>query len=64
MFPTELDDYHTLSSIISFHASIKIQYVDMTAPHKQEYRLRHSHTTHSTQMWVTQVILKSQQLSE
>ena len=36
MFPTELDDYPTLSSIISFCADLEIQYVDMTAPHKQE----------------------------
>ena len=36
MFPTELDDYPALSSLISFHADVKIQYVDMTAPHNQE----------------------------
>ena len=35
MFPTKLDDYPTLSSIISFCANAKIQYMDMTAPHKQ-----------------------------
>ena len=60
MFPTELDDYPTLSPIISFHVDLKIQYVDMTAPHKQEQeqRLRHSHTTHSTQMWVTHLTVE------
>ena len=57
MFPTELDDYPTLSSI-SFHANVEIHYVDITAPHKQEHRLRHSHTTHSTQMWVTHLIVQ------
>ena len=59
MFPTELDDYPTLSSIISFCPSVKIQYVDMTAPHKQEQedRVRHSHTTHNTWMWVTHLIV-------
>ena len=57
--PTELDDYPTLSSIISFHANVKIQYVDMTSHHKQEqeHRLRHSHTTNSTHMWVTHLIV-------
>ena len=60
MFPTELDNYATLSSIISFHVNVKIQYVDVTAPHKQEqeHRLRHSHTTHSTQMWVTHLLVE------
>ena len=50
MFPTKLDDYPTLSSIISFHANGEIQYMDMTAPHKQEqeHRLKHSHTNYST----------------
>ena len=60
MFPTELDDYPTLSSILSFCANLKIQYVDMTAPNKQEqeHRLRHSHTTHSAQMWITHLIVE------
>ena len=38
MFPTELDDYPTLSSNISFHFNLKIHYVDVTAPHKQEQK--------------------------
>ena len=52
MFPTELDDYPTLSSNISFHSNLRIHYMDMTALHKQEqeHRLRHSHATHCTQM--------------
>ena len=60
MFLTELDDYPTLSSIISFHANLKIQYMDMTDPHNQEeeHRLRHNHITHSTQMWVTHLIVE------
>ena len=60
MFPTDLDDYPTLSSIISFHANVEIQYMDTTAPLKQEqeHRLRHSHTTHSTQMQVTHLIVE------
>ena len=63
MFPTELEDYPTLSSIISSHANVEIQYVDMTAPHKQEqeHRVRHSHTTHSTHMWVTHLIVEIQE---
>ena len=38
-----------------FHSYLTIHYMDMTAPHKQnqEHRLRHSHTTHCIQMWVT-----------
>ena len=54
MFPTELDDYPTLPSIISFFSDPEIQYVDMTAPYKEEreHRLRHSHTTYHTYMWV------------
>ena len=45
----------TLSSNISFHTNIEIHYVDITAPFKQEkkHRLRHSHTTHITHMWVS-----------
>ena len=60
MFPTELDDYPTSSSIISFCVDLKIQYMDRTAPHKQEqeHRIRHSHTTHSTQMCVTHLIVE------
>ena len=40
MFPTELDDYPTLSSSISFHSNLRIHYVDMTTPHKQEQEHR------------------------
>ena len=60
MFPADFDDYPTLSSIISYHVDVKIQYVGMTAPHKQEqeHRLRHSHTTHSIHMWVTHLIVE------
>ena len=65
MFPTELDDCPTLSSNISFHSDLRIHYVDMTAPHKQEWehRLRHSHTTHYTEMWVTQLLRFKNHLS-
>ena len=60
MFPSELDDYPTLSSNISFHCDLRIHYVDKTAPHKQEeeHRLRHSHTTHWTKMWITYLIVE------
>ena len=54
--------YPTLLWNISFHANVKIQYMDMIAPHKQEqeHRLRHSHTTHSTHMWVSHLIVEIQ----
>ena len=63
MFPTELDDYPTLSSIISFCANVEIQYLDMTAHHKQEqeHRLRHRQTSHSTHMWVTHLVVEIQE---
>ena len=65
MFPTELDDYPALSSNISFCSDLEIHYVDMTVPHKQEqeHRLRHNHTTHCTQMWVTQLLSFKNHLS-
>ena len=54
--------YPTLSSIISFHSNLKIRYVDMTSPHKQEqeHRLSHSHTIHSTCMWISHLIVEIQ----
>ena len=60
MFPTELDDYPTLSSSISFTLILKSITVDMTVPHKQEqeHRLRHIHTTHCIQMWVPHFIVE------
>ena len=58
MFPTKLDGYPTFSSNISFHTNLKIHYMDMTDPQKQEHRLMHSHTTHSNQIWVTHLIVE------
>ena len=55
----------TLSSNISFHSDVEIHYMDITAPHKQEqeYRLRHSHTTHNIHMWVSHLIVEVLNLS-
>ena len=52
----------TLSSIISCCSDFKIQYVDLTASHKQEqeHRLRLRHTTHDTCMWVSHLIVEIQ----
>ena len=42
-----------------FHSDLTTYYLDMTSPNKQEqeHRLRHSHTTHCIQMWVTHLIV-------
>ena len=60
MFPTELGDYPTLSSNISFILILQSIMSIWLLPLKQEqeHRLRHSHTTHCIQMWVTHLIVE------